>query len=134
MTELNPIGEYYKLISQCGCGSGLTATWCKNERLVDVKACDKCKPNMLYNIFDERYLQCFDNWVDNLLAETNPGWEWVWEDLLKEKKCERTKDLAEAKQKQKENKILILDPHDDKFYILIPKKYAETVLLHGKMT
>lgn len=56
------------------------------------------------------------------------------EDLLKEKNCERTNDLAEAKQKQKENKILILDPHDDKFYILIPKEYADTVLLNGKMT
>ena len=133
MTKLNPIGEYYKLISQCGCGSGSTSSWYKDERQVDVKACDKCKPNLLYKIFDERYLQCFDNWVDNLLAETNPCWEWVWENILKEKKCKQIKGLEQAKQKQTEDDILIPCPNDKTVYILIPKDYAESVLTNGKM-
>jgi hypothetical protein len=133
MTELNPLGKYYQLIHQCGCGSGLTSSWYKDERQKDVKACEKCKPKLLYKIFDDRYLDCFEHWRDNLLAETNPGWEWVWEDVLIENNCEQIKGLEEAKQKQTENQILIQDPHDDNVYILVPKDYAEVVLEKGKM-
>jgi hypothetical protein len=135
------LGEYYQLIRHCGCGSGLISSWYKDEKGVDVKACERCIPNLLYKIFDDRYLDLFQNWIDNMFAETNPGWEWVWEDLLKEKGCEQVIGLEDAKRKC-ESRILIKCPNgpniyrrtgDNSVHILVPRDYAEQVLKAGKM-
>ena len=116
------------MIRQCACGSGLISNWYRNQKLIDVKACEKCKHKLLYEIFNEKYLQFFDGWVDGLLNETNPAWEWVWLDFLEEKGCTKIKEV-----KNQEDAILIKDPHDPKIYISVPEQYAETVLKNGKM-
>jgi hypothetical protein len=133
MVELNPLGEYYKLIRLCGCGSGLPSSWCKNEKQTDVKACDRCKGELLHKIFEEKLTDFFLNWIDNLLSDDNLGYEWVWEDYLAEKKLERIKELEKAKQKLSTDQFLVRDPFDKESFILVPKDYAETVLQNGKM-
>lgn len=128
MNEPSPLVKYYQLIRQCGCGSGLISEWYKNQKLVDVKACDKCKHKLLYEIFNDKYLDFFENWLGGIFNETNPGWEWVWEDFLKEKNCTKIKEV-----KGEKGKILIEDPHAKENYILVPEEYAEIVLRNGKM-
>ena len=134
MTEPNALGQYYQLINRCRrCNSGLTSSFYKNERQEDVRACDKCRPEILCQIFDYKYLDLFEYWRDNCLADDTIGWEWAWDDLLKEKKCIRIKSLEEARQKQTEDHILIQDPDNEEAHILVPKEYAEAVLKNGKM-
>jgi hypothetical protein len=138
------LGEYYQLVCQCGCESGLVSSWYKNEKGAPVKACDRCKPKLLFKIFDERYLNLFEDWAGKILfADPAPlGYEWQWEDLLKEKGCEQVVGLEAAKQKQNDDQILIpcpngdvisMDPGDRSVHILVPKTYAELVLENGKM-
>lgn len=134
-------GEFYKLTHQCGCGSGLVSSWYKDEKKVDVKACESCKPKLLYRIFEDRYLDIFQNWINNLLSDRNPGFEWVWEDLVKEKGCEQVVGLEEAK-RRRDGRIMISCPNGDKItrdlgdrsvHILVPVEYAEKVLENGTM-
>jgi hypothetical protein len=137
------IGEFYKLIRQCACGSGLVSSWYKDEKGIDVRLCDKCRIKTLYKIFDEKYMDLFEEWLGTLFDEkAAEGYEWVWEDLLKEKGCEQVVGLETAKQKQSNDQILITcpngnvisnDPGDMSVHILVPKSYAEQVLLHGRM-
>jgi hypothetical protein len=137
------IGEFFQLIQQCGCGSGLLSTWYKDEKGSDTKACAKCRPKLLYKIFDEKYMDLFEEWLGTLFNEkAAEGYEWVWEDLLKEKGCEQVVGLEAAKRKQKEDQILIAcpngnvisqDPGDRSVHILVPAEYAESVLRAGKM-
>ena len=136
------MGEFYQLTRQCGCGSGLVSSWYKDEKGVDVKACDRCKPKLLHKIFEDRYLDLFQNWIDNMFAETNPGWEWVWQDLLKEHGCEQVTGLERTRHKCTADHIIVSCPHgkniytkeqDNDVYILVPKEYAETVLKSGRM-
>lgn len=111
------IGEYYQLIRQCACGSGLLSSWCKDEKGVDVKACDRCKPKLLHKIFDEKYMDLFEEWLGSLFSEqAAKGYEWVWEDLLKEKGCLQVVGLEAAKQKQSEDQILIACPNGKDIY------------------
>jgi hypothetical protein len=135
MSDLGPLGRYYKLIRQCGCGSGLVSSWYKDPKNIDIKACDRCKPKLLYSIFDERYTDLFEGWLLSLFCEkAADGYEWVWQDLLKEKGCERVVGLDQAKQKQSDDQVLIACPHNKQnFYILVPKEYAELVLENGRM-
>lgn len=137
------IGEFFQLIKQCGCGSGLVSSWYKDYKGVDVKACDRCKPAFLHEIFENKYMDLFENWLGDILHDPPPeGYEWTWEDLLKEKGCEQVVGLEQAKSKQTPDQILIScpngkvisqDPGDRSVYILVPKSYAELVLENGKM-
>lgn len=138
------LGEYYQLIRQCSCESGLVSSWYKNEMGVDVKACDRCKPKLLFKIFDDKYLDLFEDWAAKAMFDKDPplGHEWQWEDLLKEKGCEQVVGLEAAKQKQNGDQILIPCPNgdvitqrpgDNSVHILVPKSYAELVLENGKM-
>jgi hypothetical protein len=137
------IGEFYQLIRQCGCGSGLLSSWCKDYKGVDVKVCDKCKPGVLHKIFEKKHMDLFQEWLGSLfLEQVADGYEWVWADLLKEKGCQQIVGLESAKQQQKQDQILITCPNgkdiyskleDNKVYILVPKSYAEEVLKAGKM-
>ena len=134
MADLGPLGRYYQLIRQCGCGSGLTSSWYKDSKEIDVKACDRCKPKLLYSIFDEGYMDLFEGWLLSLFCEkAEDGYEWVWQDLLKEKGCEQVMGLEQAKKKQSQNQILISCPHNKEHYILVPKEYAESVLENGRI-
>lgn len=98
----------------------------------------------LYKIFDEKYLDLFEDWSSKILfADPAPlGYEWQWEDLLKEKGCEQVVGLEAAKQKKNEDQILIpcpngdvitTNPGDNSVHILVPREYAEQVLQNGKM-
>jgi hypothetical protein len=125
------------------CESGLVSSWYKDYKGTDIKACDRCKPKLLYKIFDEKYLDLFEDWMGKILLDPPPlGYEWQWEDLLKEKGCEQVVGLEAAKRKRKEDQILIrcpngdaitMDPGDRSVHILVPKSYAELVLQNGKM-
>jgi hypothetical protein len=137
------IGEFFQLIQHCGCGSGLLSTWCKDEKGTDIKACDSCKPKLLYKIFDEKYMDLFEEWMGTLFNEkAAEGYEWVWEDLLKEKGCEQVVGLEAAKNKLSQDQFMIpcpngsvisMDPGDRTVHILVPKSYAELILKRGKM-
>ena len=136
-------GEFYQLIRQCGCGSGLVSFWYKDEKRVDVKACERCKPKLLHKIFEDRYLDLFEEWLGSLFS-VDPGYEWVWEDLLKERGCEQVVGLEEAK-RSRDGRILISCPNGDSLqpqhsnladrsvHILVPCEYAERVLCEGRM-
>ena len=137
------IGEFYKLIRQCACGSGLVSSWYKDEKGIDVRLCDKCRIETLHKIFEEKHMDLFEEWLGTMFDEqAAEGYEWVWEDLLKEKGCEQVVGLEAAKQKQSKDQILIPcpngkvisnDPGDMSVHILVPKSYAEQVLLDGRM-
>jgi hypothetical protein len=137
------IGEFYKLIRQCACGSGLVSSWYKDEKGIDVRLCDRCRIKTLHKIFEEKHMDLFEEWLGTLFDEkAAEGYEWVWADLLKEKDCEQVVGLEAAKQKQSNDQILIAcpngnvisnDPGDMSVHILVPKNYAEQVLLHGRM-
>jgi hypothetical protein len=136
------IGEFYKLTRQCGCGSGLVSSWYKDERGTDVKACDRCKPELLHKIFEDKYLDIFEEWMGSLFSEKCVSYEFVWEDLLKEKGCQQIVGLESAKKQQKQDQILISCPNgkdiyvsegDASVHILVPRSYAELVLENGKM-
>jgi hypothetical protein len=140
---MTTLGEFYQIIRQCGCGSGLVSSWCKDEKGVDVKACDRCKPKLLHKIFDEKYMDLFEGWLGDILHDPPPdGYEWQWEDMLKEKGCEQVLGLENAKMKQTHDQILIPCPNGKNIYvkegdasvhILVPKEYAEKVLKEGRM-
>lgn len=137
------IGEFFKLIRQCACGSGLVSSWYKDEKGIDVKLCDKCRIKTLHKIFEEKHMDLFEEWLGSLFSEqADDGYEWVWADLLKEKGCQQIVGLKSAKQQQKQDQILITCPNgkdiyskleDNTVYILVPKSYAEEVLNVGKM-
>jgi hypothetical protein len=137
------IGEFYQLIRQCGCGSGLISDWCKDEKGTDIKICDRCKPGVLHKIFEEKHMDLFQEWLSSLFSEqADDGYEWVWADLLKEKGCEQVVGLDEARNKLSRENFLITCPNgkdiyskleDNTVYILVPKSYAEEVLKVGKM-
>jgi hypothetical protein len=137
------IGEYYQLNLHCPCGSGLVSSWCRDERGRRARACDGCKPALLHRIFDDRYLDLFEDWAGKILFDPPPlGYEWQWEDLLKEKGCEQVVGLEEARRRLQEDQVMIpcpngdkisMDPGDMSVHILIPKSYAELVLQNGRM-
>jgi len=98
----------------------------------------------LYEIFDDKYLDLFEDWAGKAMFDEDPplGYEWQWEDLLKEKGCEQVVGLEAARQKQNEDQILIPCPNgdvitqrsgDNSVHILVPKSYADLVLENGKM-
>lgn len=134
------IGEYYQLISQCGCGSGLVSSWCRDDNGVDVKACDRCSPGLLRRIFERKYAELFEEWLGGAFSAPVVDHEWRWEDLLRERGCEQVVGLEEAK-RRREDRFLIPCPSrevmgpesaDRTVHILVPRELAERVLREGK--
>jgi hypothetical protein len=127
---------------KCQCG-GQSPAKCKDEKGEEVWACDGCKPKLLFKIFDEKYLDLFEDWTGKILFDDPPplGYEWQWEDLLKEKGCEQVVGTEAAKLKQNDQilipcpngNVITLEPGDWSVHILVPKSYAELVLKNGKM-
>jgi hypothetical protein len=143
---LDSQGNFYRLAHRCPCGSDLTSHWCKDEKGGDVRACERCKPKLLHRIFDEKLIAIFDKWRGDFLLDPPPlGYEWQWEDLLKEKGCEQVVGLEQAKRQWKRGDFLIADPYgetldpaykdsaDRSVYILVAREYADRVLADGKM-
>jgi hypothetical protein len=85
----------------------------------------------------------FEDWAGKILSDPPPlGYQWQWEDFLKEKGCEQVVGLEAAKRRREEGQIMIpcpngdvisMDPGDMSVHILIPKSYAELVLSNGRM-
>jgi hypothetical protein len=139
-------GDFYSLCHSCDCGSGLVSGWYKDERQNPVKACEKCKPKLLFRIFDDRFLDLFEDWVATILMDPPPiGYQWQWEDMLKERGCEQVVGLEEAKRRRKPGHLLISCPHGDSLdpahlksadrsvHILVPPDYAESAMEAGRM-
>lgn len=130
---------------ECPCGSGLTSSPYKGETGSDVRACDSCKPDLLFRIFEDKYIDLFEEWAASILSDPPPtGWEWRWEDLLKEKGCEQVVG-AESAANRGLGFVVIPCPHgeslrpehwdkrDRSVRILVPVEYAERVLAAGEM-
>jgi len=141
---LNAQGEFYRRAHRCPCGSGLICEWLKNEKGKDERACERCKPALLYRIFESRHLDIFEDWAGKaLFHDPAPlGYEWQWEDLLKEKGCEQVVGLEEARRKLSGDRIMIPCPNGDvistesgdrSVHILVPKEYADRVLAAGRV-
>ncbi len=115
---------------QCPCGSGLVCSFYKDYKQEECKACNKCKPIILHKIFDEYFLDTFLNYFAELMfAKDAPlGYEYQWEDFLKEKNIKRTKTLE-----FNDECITIKCPENEELYILVPKDYAEKTLKIGKI-
>lgn len=132
MEGLNPMGEFYRRGHLCPCGSGLVSDQCRDERGADVKACERCKPALLYRILEDRHLDIFEDWISKLLDDPGPlGYQWQWEDLLKEKGCEQVASLEEAA--RGEGHFTVRDPYGEEGYVLVPREYGERVLKEGRM-
>jgi hypothetical protein len=140
------LGDFYRLCHSCPCGSGLVSDWCRDEKGGDVRACERCKPKLLHRIFESKHMDIFEEWLGALMLDPPPlGYEWQWEDLLKEKGCEQVVGLEQAKRQWKRGDFLIADPYgetldpaykdsaDRSVYILVPREYADRVLADGKM-
>ena len=126
---MSNLTDYFHHTHQCPCGSGLVFSWYKNAKQEDQKACEKCKQGLLYKIFDNRFLDIFEEWLPRaMFDEVAPlGYEFQWEDLVKEKGCIRSKETHVSEH------IAIKCPENDEFYVHIPKEYAEQVLKSGIM-
>lgn len=122
---MNNITEYYKHTRSCPCGSGLLPTLYK-----DGKACEKCKHKLLYNIFDNHFLDIFEKWLPEIMfKKVAPlGYEYQWFDLLEEKKCLRSKEI-----KNQPNYIVINCPENEEYHIYVPQDLAEQILLKGSL-
>lgn len=99
--------------------------------------------SLLYRIFEEKHLEIFRVWNESILLDPPPlGYEWQWEDFLKERGCEQVVGLEEARSKKGDH-FLIDDPNgeslshwnsdDRSVRILVPREYGESVLREGKM-
>lgn len=140
---MTTLGEFYKMIRHCACGSGLISDWCKDEKGADIRICDRCKPAVLQKIFAEKHMDLFEEWLGGLFSpEPSTGYEWVWRDLLKEKDCEQAVGLEAARKNLTSDHFLFVCPNgkdicskleDTTVYILVPRSYAEAVLKEGKM-
>lgn len=130
---------------ECPCGSRMLYEWYKDERGREARACERCKIDLLFRIFDSKYLDLFEGWVADLFKDPPPlGHEWQWEELLIEKGCEQVIGLDEAV-KRKGNRIMIPCPSGDSLaveheesadvsvHILVPVEYAEMALKEGLM-
>jgi hypothetical protein len=128
----------------CPCGSDLVPDRCRDEKGEEVFACESCKPGVLHRIFDEKYLDIFQEWTDTILLDPPPiGYEWQWEDFLKERGCEQVVGLDEAIRRKGANHFLVDDPNGESFAhwgapdrsvrILVPREYGERVLKEGRM-
>lgn len=139
-------GEFYQRSHHCPCGSGLVSDWCRDERGAEARACDRCKPDLLHRIFDERYLDIFEDWASKIFFDPPPlGYEWQWEDFLKERGCRQVVGLEEARSQRGEGEFLVACPNgnslspehwdseDSSVHILVPRDYGERVLGEGKM-
>lgn len=135
------IGEYYQLIRQCGCGSGLVSSWYKSEDGVDVKLCDRCSPSVLCKIFEKKYAELFEGWLGSLFSAPVVDHEWQWEDLLREVGCEQVVGLKAAKRRRGDRvlipcpsrEVMGSDSVDRTVHILVPREFAESVLREGKI-
>lgn len=127
-----PLVRWLNIVHQCPCGSGLLSTWYKDEHQKDIKACNKCKVGIIFKIFEEYFIDIFENWLAGLMfadrGKAPIGYEFQWEDFLKEKKCIRSKET-----KSGPDYIVIRCPENEELYIQIPKEYAEKTLLEGKI-
>lgn len=143
---MDDLGKFYSRSHECPCGSGRVSDWCRDEKGSEVRACERCKPDLLHRIFEDRYLDIFEEWMATILLDPPPlGYEWQWEDLLKEKGCEQVVGLEEAKRRRKPGQLMIPCPNgnslspehwdavDSSVHILVPSEYAESVLAMGKM-
>lgn len=130
----------------CSCGSGMASDPCRDERGRGVGACEVCKPDLLRRIFEDRYLDIFEGWMGSLFDDPPPlGYEWQWQDLLKEKGCEQVVGVGEAKRRLGPGHVMIACPNGDSLsperlrsedrsvYILVPREYADRVLSEGRM-
>lgn len=127
---MSNLKEYYEHTRTCNCGSGLLPNTYKNHKQEDEKACNKCKHKLLYNIFDNHFLDIFEKWLPEIMFnEVAPiGYEFQWQDLLEEKKFQRTKEV-----KNQPNYTVIQCPEDKEYYIYIPNDTAEQILSNGKL-
>ena len=129
---------------ECPCGSGLAPDRCRDEAGSGVWACDRCKPDLLFRIFEDRYIDLFEEWAASILSDPPPvGWEWKWEDLLKEKGCEQVVGAESALNRL--GFVVIPCPHgeslrpehqgkrDRSVRIVVPLEYADRVLVAGEM-
>lgn len=142
---MNEQGKFYEMAHECPCGSGLLCEWYKDERGEDARACGRCRGELLFRIFDSRYLDLFEEWWVDLFKDPPPlGYEWQWEDLLKEKGCEQVVGAEEAR-RRKGDRIMIPCPNgdslspehwqseDNSVHIMVPAEYAERTLKEGRM-
>lgn len=106
-------------------------------------ACDSCKSDLLYHIFDEKHLDIFQGWTETILLDPPPlGYEWQWEDYLKERGCEQVVGLKAATERKGDH-FVVNDPNgeslahwnsqDRSVRILVPREYGEKVLQEGRM-
>lgn len=130
---------------KCPCGGGLNPERCRDEKGEEVFACESCKSDLLYRIFEEKHLDIFQEWTETILLDPPPlGYEWQWEDYLKERGCEQVVGLKAATERTGDH-FLIDDPNgeslasehvdsrDRSVRILVPREYGERVLKEGKM-
>lgn len=125
---MSNLTEYYEHTRLCPCGSGLFPTIYKNEKQEGEKACDRCKHKLLYRIFDNHFLDIFENWLPKMMFdEVAPlGYEYQWQDFLEERNCQRTEEI-----KNDSNYIVIKCPENEEFSIYVPKELAEQILTVG---
>lgn len=127
---------------KCQCG-GQNPAKCKDEKGEEVFACESCKSDLLYRIFEEKHLDIFQEWIETILLDPPPlGYEWQWEGYLKERGCEQVVGLKAATERTGDH-FLVDDPNGDSLAhwqaqdssvrILVPREYGEKVLKEGRM-
>jgi len=127
---------------KCRCG-GQNPAKCRDEKGEEVFACESCKPDLLFRIFEEKHLDIFQGWAETILLDPPPlGYEWQWEDFLKERGCEQVVGVAAVRAG---DHFIIDDPNglslapehvnsqDRSVRILVPREYGESVLMEGRM-
>lgn len=130
----------------CPCGSGLPPDPCRGLKGEEVRACESCKPGLLYLIFEDKHLEIFEGWMGAIFDDPAPlGYQWQWEDFLKERGCEQVVGLKEAGRRRRPDYVMIACPNGDSLapdhwqaedrsvHILVPREYAERVLSEGRM-
>jgi hypothetical protein len=111
---LNSMGEFYKL-------DQAVRVWQRpGVKLVQGlqgrrlwKACERCKPEFLHKIFEDRYMGLFKNWLGDILHDPPPeGYESGLGGFVERKGLRgRLLDLEAAKQKHGTDQILIACPN-----------------------
>jgi len=140
--KLNPMGEFYRRAHLCPCGSGEVSDFYKDIDGSEVRACGKCKPKLLGRILEEKFMDIFEEWTKSFLSfPSTLGYQWQWEDFLKENGCERVIGLKEAVARRGEGFLIrcpcgdALEPglEDPSAHVLVPAEYAERVMAQGRM-
>lgn len=88
---------------------------------------NKCKKELLYTIFENKLLDIFNDWLPKLMFDeiAPKGYEFQWQDFLKELNCERNKE------NNKIDHISITCPECKEYFIHVPTNLAEKILLNG---